>query len=275
LDDFFNTLNQQSYDNFVLYVVDNKSPDSSLELGRKLAGKVFFETRFIENSDNYGVAKGNNQGIEAALADGCEYVLLSNNDVVLKPNTIEQLYKGLLETRSDMAVPKIHFYGTKIIWAVGGKFNKIKGSVKHFGYGKKDNGQYDKSYTIEYAPTCFMLIKKNVFPMIGMMDEKYFVYFDDVDFLYRAKCKRIKTYYIFDSNLEHKESTSTGKRSDFSYYYNVRNRIYFAKKFRKNFYLFYCINLVWHHSVRRMKMFNNIRQWKIISKALHDGYYLI
>jgi GT2 family glycosyltransferase len=112
LHDFFTTLNQQTYDNFILYVIDNKSPDSSLASSKQLSVNSFFEVKFIENDDNYGVAKGNNQGIEAALIDGCDYVLLSNNDVVLKPDTIEKLYAGLKETNADIVVPKIYFHGT-------------------------------------------------------------------------------------------------------------------------------------------------------------------
>jgi len=63
LEDFFNTLNIQTYKNFKLFVIDNQSPDNSLNKARELAKSVFFETHFIANSGNYGVAKGNNQGI--------------------------------------------------------------------------------------------------------------------------------------------------------------------------------------------------------------------
>lgn len=274
LEDFFYTLNQQSYDNLILYIIDNNSPDKSLELCKTLAENVFFGTKFIENSENYGVAKGNNQGIEVALTDGCDYVLLANNDIVLKPDTIEKLYFGLRETKADMAVPKIYFYGTNLIWAAGGKFNRLNGAVIHFGQGAADTGKYDKCYKIDYAPTCFMLIRKEVFFMVGLMDEKYFVYFDDTDFLYRAKNRKIRVFYIYRSILEHKESVSTGKKSNFSYYYYSRNKIYFARKYRRDFYLFYLFNLLFHYTVRYLRMFNNIGQWKIVSKALRDGYFL-
>ena len=274
LDDFFNTLNEQSYKNFTLYVIDNKSPDNSLEKSKMLAKSVWFETKFIENDDNYGVAKGNNQGIEAALQDDCDYVLLSNNDVVLRPETIEKLFTGLKENNVDMAVPKIYFYGTNKIWAAGGKFTWYNGSAKHFGYNKNDNGYFNRNSIIDYSPTCFMLIKKEVFCTVGMMDEKYFVYYDDTDFLYRSKNKNKKVMYIFNSILEHKESTSTGNRSDFTIYFNIRNRIYFSKKYRRDFLLFYYINIIYHFSIRRIKMFKNKNQWQLMIKAMKDGFLL-
>jgi len=274
LEDFFRTLNEQSYKNFILYIIDNKSPDNSLNKSKELARHTWFETKFIENNDNYGVAKGNNQGIEAALKDKCDYVLLSNNDVVLQPDSIEKLYLGLMGNIADMAVPKIYSYDTGLIWAAGGKFTKYNGATKHFGYNKKDNKRYNKNYAIDYAPTCFMLIKREIFTKVGMMDEKYFVYFDDTDFVYRAKQRKIKLFYICNSIILHKESTSTGRMSDFSLYYSLRNRIYFAKKHRRFFYFFYINNLIYHYLVRSLKMIKNKHQWQLILKAMRDGVNL-
>jgi GT2 family glycosyltransferase len=272
LNDFFSTLNQQSYDNFILYVIDNKSPDESLSLSKQLAKTVFFETKFIENDDNYGVAKGNNQGIEAALADSCDYVLLSNNDVVLKPDTIEKLYGGLKETGADMAVPKIYFYGTNLIWAAGGKFRKLTNIAVQIGQKENDHGQFNKYYPIDYAPTCFILIQQDVFLSTGIMDEKYFVYGDDADFIYRAtKLNNVTLFYIFDSIIEHNENTSTGKASDFFYYYVYRNRIYFARKYNRAFIVYFCLELIYHCLIRNIQMRHQRHQWKIVSKAFFDG----
>jgi GT2 family glycosyltransferase len=191
--------------------------------------------------------------------------------VVLKPDTIEKLYSGLQETGADMAVPKIYFYGTNLIWAAGGKFVRYNGMTRHIGEREEDVGQYNNNYKTEYAPTCFMLIKKNVFLIVGMMDEKYFVYFDDTDFVYRAKKNNIRLIYIYNSDLEHKESTSTGARSDFYYYYIYRNRIYFVKKFNRFNVLFYYVNILYHYSIRNIKLIHNRHQWNLILKAMREG----
>jgi GT2 family glycosyltransferase len=273
IEDFFNTLNIQSYNNFILYVIDNKSPDNSLGKSKDLALKCSFQTKFIENIENYGVAKGNNQGIEAALSEGCNYVLLSNNDIVLRQNTIERLYFGLIETNADMAVPKIYFYNTKLIWAAGGKFTKYNGSTVHLGNRKMDNGEFERTAKVNYAPTCFMLVCRNVFETVGLMDEKYFVYYDDTDFIYRSKKMQKILFYIHDSVLEHKESTSTIAGSDFSEYYMMRNRIYFAKKHRRFFFLFYVENILFHYFFRIFKI-ANMQKWRLLLKAIHDGYKL-
>lgn len=270
--DFFESLSLQTYDNVILYVVDNKSPDNSVAECKKYESLLSFEVKYILNEENYGVAKGNNLGIKEALKDNCEYILLSNNDVVLRPDTIENLYEGLCKENALLAVPKIYFYKTNRFWACGGKFNKLKASTPHFGYNIEDKGQYDKNFFVDYAATCFMLIHKSVFEKVGFMDEKYFVYYDDTDFIYRVtQIQKLPLIYIHNSVMEHKESVSTGKHSDFFYRYVFRNSIYFRKKYYKAWRLFYLLELIVTYTIRMFRFRKNYDQWKIICSAINDG----
>lgn len=271
LEDFFRTLDIQTYKNFILYIVDNKSPDTSLAVSKKLAKSVSFETKFIENDDNLGVAAGNNVGIYAALKDDCDYILLSNNDVILNEKTIETLLNGTEENKADLSVPKIYIWKTNRLWCAGGDFNKRKAQTQHFGYDKEDDGSYDETKQVNYAPTCFMLINKSVFEKVGYMDEKYFVYYDDTDFIYRTQKQGLKLYYIPSSTLIHKESVSTGKKSDFFYHYMFRNRLYFVRKHYKAGELFVFLDFLYHFTVRRIRLLNNNRLWKLIYNALKEG----
>jgi len=232
LKEFFETLNIQTYRNFILYIIDNKSPDNSLIISKKLSQNVNFETIIIENSENFGVAKGNNIGIKQALKDNCDRILLSNNDVVLEADTINLLLKGMIEENASMSVPKIYIYKSDKIWCAGGGFDHKRGATFHRGIGELDSGKYDKREFVEYTPTCFMLIMKAVFERVGYMDEKYFVYFDDTDFLYRAIVKNKESLvYIPESTIQHNESNSTGGLySLFSIFFMNRNRLYFAYK---------------------------------------------
>lgn len=231
LDDFFTSLNRQDYTNIVLYVIDNNSSDNSLGLSKQLAQKVFFRTFFIVSKENGGVAKGNNWGIQAALKDGCDMVLLSNNDTVLYPNTISSLLEDKQKHNAPLAVPKIYSFDESKLWFAGGRFYHYKGSTRHFGEGESDHGQFDIAKQIDYAPTCFILIDKNVFTIVGLMDEKYFAYYDDTDFVYRCNMKNQKLFYLPSSKLIHKEGASSGgQKSYFSLYYSSRNCIYFSLK---------------------------------------------
>jgi GT2 family glycosyltransferase len=275
LAEFFETLDKQTYKNFVLYVVDNLSPDHSLELSKKLSKIHQFKTKIIENNANYGVAKGNNIGVLKALEDNCDLVLLSNNDIALEANSIEKLLIGLDKNNADMVVPKIYLYGTKKIWAAGGGFIKKSGLTKHFGQGLEDKGQFNSDQKIDYAPTCFMLIKKEVFAQVGLMDENYFVYYDDTDFVYRALKGYGKTlWYVSSSEIYHNESTSTGLMSDFSIKFLWRNLVYFTLKNYKPFYAGYV--LIYNFLYIAIILFFRFpkKQWKIALNAYKEGLRL-
>ncbi|MCJ8152381.1 glycosyltransferase family 2 protein [Chryseobacterium sp. SSA4.19] len=275
LSEFFETLGKQTYKNFILYVVDNLSPDASLAISKSLAQKYQFETVIIENGANYGVAKGNNIGIKKALEDGCNLLLISNNDVALEDQAIEKLMTGMERNHADLAVPKIYFYKTKVLWAAGGGFIKKNGLTVHYGQDQEDKGQFNRDQKVDYAPTCFMLVKKEVFESVGFMDENYFVYYDDTDFVYRALNKNNKTlWYISDSVISHNESSSTGKMSDFSIRYLWRNLVYFALK---NYNLLYAgYVLVYNFLYILIVLFFRypVKQWKIALNAYKEGWLL-
>lgn len=275
LEEFFETLSTQTHTNFVLYVVDNLSPDNSLVVSRKLASQYQFETVIIENDANYGVAKGNNIGIRKAVDDQCDLILISNNDIALENESIEQLLIGLHKYNADMAVPKIYFYGTHKIWAAGGGYNKRNGITIQYGQDEEDHGQFNTDKQVVYAPTCFMLIKKEVFDTVGMMDENYFVYYDDTDFVHRAVNKNKKRlWYISDSAIYHNESSSTGKMSDFSVRFLWRNLVYFALKNYNPFYAGYVIVYNFLYILIRLYFKYTRHQWLIALKAYKEGFNL-
>lgn len=270
LDGFFQSLNGQTYKNFVLYAVDNNSPDESLKRIKALMVSSSFETILIEETNNWGVAKGNNIGISKALEDGCDYILLSNNDIEFGGATIENLFSGLRRNLASMVVPKVLYFDSGRIWMAGGEFINFLGICRQYGCSQVDNGQYDVEKRITYAPTCFMLIEKSVFGEIGLMDEKYFVYYDDTDFVWRVTMKRhLPMFYIPSSVVRHKVSSSTGgSESDFTKYFSSRNFAYFTKKNYSYVHFLYAISFdfflhIWHN----VKNVNHIG----LKKLLH--YY--
>jgi GT2 family glycosyltransferase len=118
------------------------------------------------------------------------------------------------------------------IWTAGGTFQPWRGyrSV-HLGDGETDRGQRDSVRLVTYVPTCCVLIKKEVFEKIGLMDERYFVYWDDTDFMYRAMRAGIKLMYLPEAKLLHKVASLTGGASTpFAVRYGTRNSIYFLLK---------------------------------------------
>ena len=101
----------------------------------------------------------------------------------------------------------------------------------HYGYDEVDRGQFDSPRRVDHAPACCLLIRREVFDQIGMMDSRYFTYVEDTDFSYRAKMAGVKLMYIPHATVLHKAHSLTGGLfSPFMMRYTTRNRVYFMLK---------------------------------------------
>jgi GT2 family glycosyltransferase len=233
IDGFMKSVIAENHQDFILYIIDNSSSDDTLQKISNYQNSLDLRMFIIANKENVGVASGNNQGIKRALDDGCDFVLLINNDVEFDKQLFQKLLSGLQKHQCDMVIPKMYYYDhPQKIWCAGGYFQWWQGyQSRHYGEGEIDKGQYDEAKKVSYSPTCCMLIKAGVFDRIGIMDEKYFVYYDDTDFCLRAYEKNISMYYLPTATLLHKVSSLTGGGTSlFTIRYTTRNRTYFMKK---------------------------------------------
>lgn len=272
IDDFMQSMLSQSHENFILYVVDNASTDNTLE---RL--KNYNDTRIviIPNGTNVGVAAGNNQGIKESLRAECSHVLLINNDTVFDKDLMQYLLKGLQEHQCDITVPKMMYHDNpNVIWFAGGYFNKWKlYGNEHIGMDEIDQGQYDKVSKIEYAPTCCMMLKSSVFEKIGLMDERYFVYYDDVDFCMRALQNKVTMRYLPKITLFHKVSSLCGgSESDFTLRYTARNRVYYVSRINMLFLLFVPFYLLYRPLNKLVLNKISFQKVLIVIGGILDGY---
>lgn len=227
---FLTSILSQSYSHFRLYIIDNLSVDNTLQC---IADFRDPRIRVISNQQNLGFAEGSNQGITAALAEGCDVVLLINNDTEFGPSLLATLVEGLCTHACDMTAPKIVYYDNpEQIWSAGGGFHSLKGyAAFHYGLNERDRGQFDRPRAVKHSPACCLLIRKEVFAAIGLMDPRYFVYLDDTDFCFRATQAGLTIFYLPSAIVFHKASSLTGGvDSDFSVRYRTRNQIYFMLK---------------------------------------------
>ncbi len=273
IEDFLRSLDKQSFKDFILYVVDNASSDNGLNKAIELSKEVSFQCIFFPESKNWGIAKGNNIGIKAAIKDDCEYVLLSNNDVVLNNiDTIELLLNRIEQDSIGIITPKILLYSEpSVIWAAGGKFKKPAVGIKHVGAYQQDCDKYNHEYIIDYSPTCFVLIKKTVFDLIGIMDETFFVYCDDTDFMYRARKKDIRILYYPQTSILHNESACTGKGSEFKIYQISKNQLIYVRKHFSDFvYYFLLLKNIFVHIIIHKFTFDE-KQNRAEIRGFKDG----
>ena len=228
LPDFISSLQKQTFSDYLLYAVDNASTDDSCSLlESEISGAIV-----IKEAVNVGFAAGTNLGIRRALADKCEAILLLNNDVVFGPDLFEKLVDGLTEFECDMTAPIMYYHQPKDrIWAAGGTLQPLLGFRPiHRGLDKPDRGQFQAPSRITFAPFCCVLIRSSVFDRIGFLDEQYFTYAEDADFMVRCLKADVALWYIPAAQIWHKVSSLTGAVSTFAIRYGARNRAYFISK---------------------------------------------
>ena len=215
--DCLKSLKNQTYNNFEILLVDNGSEyNSFLELKKELKQfKDDLEIALIRNKVNLYFAGGNNKAIK--IADG-EYICLLNNDTVVSPDFIEKMVE-FLEENSDagMISPKIKVYKNKnYLWYAGAYVNLRKASVSRLrGRWEYDpqNQKYNKVMLTDYAAGTALFLKKEVIKKIGLLDESFFMYYEETDWNLRAKKKGYKIYYVPTTIIYHNVTPVIGKKA--------------------------------------------------------------
>lgn len=270
LDGFFKSVSKQTHKDYILYLVDNSVNDQSDKvIADCLVAHPVTAHKHIKNTDNIGVALGNNIGIQEALKDGCSHVLILNNDIEIDQETAFASQLLLSEKGEKIIVPKI-YYPDRTIWMAGGEMNKWRALGLHYGFNKPDAEEYNVAKYITYAPTCYMLVERSVFDKIGLMDEKYFAYYDDTDFVFRACVAGYKLYYDPSVTIVHKVSHSSGGDSTFYIYYSNRNKLYFIRKNFSGFQKYFAIGYTFITRIFFWLRFTKEQRKKLV-QALREG----
>ena len=283
---FLDSVLNQTFQNFIIYIIDNNSQDKTFNILEEYSDDRIV---LIKNFENVGVAKANNQGIKLSLKDGCSQVLIINNDIEFEEHLFQKMLNIQKENNCSLVVPKMmYFDNPNHIWYAGSDFVKTKGFLPiHKGMRQKDEGKFDGVFQVEYAPTCCLLVKKQVFEDVGFMDEKYFVYFDDTDFSYRVLIDgRHKLFYFSDVKFYHKVGSLTKSvdidnkkeyRSDFFIKQNTRNHVYFLKKIGGIFAYSFLLFLFFKNNIRILSNPNfrtNFHTWRLINKSYFEGLFM-
>jgi GT2 family glycosyltransferase len=220
-----------------IWVVDNNSVDGSVEMVQQ----KFPTVKIIANTDNKGFSKANNQAI--VLSTG-EYVLLLNPDTVVEEDTFSKVL-SFMDSHSDaggLGVKMIDGSGNFLPESKRGlptydvAFYKIFGLSAFFPkskiFGKYHLGFLDPEeiHPVEILAGAFMLLRRSVLDKVGLLDEDFFMYGEDIDLSYRIIKAGYKNYYFPETRIIHYKGEST-KRSSVNYVFVFYNAmIIFAQK---------------------------------------------
>lgn len=277
------SLYKLDYDNFYVIVLDNHSKDNSEDIIKAYqSAHPEYPFVFKQTGKNGGYAAGNNIGIRYALQfPDTAYVWILNNDTLVTSDSLKLMINKV------EADPTIGICGSKLIYswdksrvqAYGGAYNPVTGISYHI----LDPKHLDKLY---YVVGASALVSREFLEKIGLMCEDYFLYYEETDWAARAKGK-FKMACAENAVIYHKEGASIGvnhnknkkKSSDLSFYYSIRNRLLFTRKFypfyypltwTRMIYTFFhnlvqgefkrcwmILNLMFNHKIRQ---FENIRE---------------
>ena len=219
-----------NYPNFRVLVVDNGSTDESVAHIRQ----AFPDVDILETGKNLGYAGGNNAGIAHALKEQADFILLLNNDTIVDP--------GILTAFVDAAsvYPAAGIFGTKsyyyskpdTIWALGGKWDRSTTEITFICQGKSDNtASFFQPFEVDYVVGCALFCRVDVVQNIGMMEEAFFLNFEEMDWCYRARAADYLSYSVPSAKLWHKVSVSFGgAESPLWKYFMTRNELLWARR---------------------------------------------
>lgn len=164
----------------------------------------------IDGTINKGYAKGNNIGIVKLLRQGCEYILLINDDTVSKSNLISKLIDTFhIDPSIGIVGPTITYFNQpSIVWYAGGNFNRIFCFTTHPGMNR--DVKYTSTGYTDFVTGCCMMVRKKVFEEIGLLDTRFEYYFEDSFFCNKALEKGYKSYVIKDALIRHRVSSTLG-----------------------------------------------------------------
>jgi GT2 family glycosyltransferase len=222
LSDCLTSIFCQTYFPFEVIMVDNASHDCSVEYVQQ----NFPEVKIFTQSTNLGFASGTNAGIRQA---GGDFILTLNNDTIINPDFIDELVKPMVSDpsvgmcASKMLFPDFRINSTAICIS-------RSGAAWDRGMGEPDHGQFDVPEEVFGPCAGAALYRRTMFDEIGLFDEDFFLYMEDVDLAFRAQLSGWKCRYVPTARVVHFHGGTAGFRSKLSIYYGNRNLLWYVVK---------------------------------------------
>lgn len=296
-------IESKNSENFSLIVVDNASTDDSWNT---LTSTNYFDTsilsvnnrsefslntlpkvHLLQTQENKGYAFGNNCGIKQCLLDpSINFIWILNNDIEVDANCLYEIVLALQNSYDSIDIwgtLLAKFYDKSTLQAVGGKYFPILAKTKlllpNLSFQKLDMAKIEAA-TLEcnYFIGASIIFSKSLFKKIGLFNEEFFLYGEEIDIFLRAKKSGFKKALIEKAIVFHKEGGTTNSLnqektipSTFIQFHNCRSKLIFTRihylYFYPIVYLFIVANLLWvyrHHISKALK----------IIKSLHSDTYL-
>lgn len=185
---------------FDIVVVDNSSDEKPAQHLKTLHPRI----HVLRPGYNAGFCGGNNIGIDYALKNGYQHLLLLNDDTLVSPNFLGPLVmEARMRKESEyVLIGKIYCnHDRNIVWYAGGHLSILQGIGKHHGHFRPDRSSYDIPSRVDYVTGCMLFAPAATFLKVGKLNEHLFAYLDDTDYSFRLKKAGIPCYYVPGSKI--------------------------------------------------------------------------
>lgn len=221
------SVQKSSYSNFKILIIDNASTDGSVDKIKR----IFPSVDLIVNNSNIGYAGGNNIGILRAMSEKSDFVLILNNDTIINSDAIGKMVEFSMNMHGiGLVGPKVMYSDSNVIQSIG-ITNIIHNTGHNIGHGEEDSGRYREPLEVDAVNGSAMLISREVIDNVGLIDETFFLYYEDTDYCMRVSQKGYKIYSVPLAVVWHKEMASGDKVKPLIQYLIQRNKLRFVSRY--------------------------------------------
>ena len=263
------SLARSDFDSYEVIVVDNGSVDGS----REMIEEKYPDVRLIKNRENMGFAIACNQGIKAATGT---YISLLNNDIEVESSWLSKLYDGMeRHPECGMGTTKMMFLDQRdVFYNTGDQFHawSVGGGR---GQGEKDVGQYDEEDYVFGACAGAGIYRRDFFEQVGIFDEDFFIFAEDVDINMRGQLQGFKCIYLPEAKVYHIGTATVGLYSDRYIFLCKRNDIFvLIRNYSLRMYFRYLWTIL-KHQFNDIKYFTDRGQGLVLFKSKLDVFKML
>lgn len=254
------SVSASTYPRNKVLVLDNASTDGSVETIQS----AFPDIHLIQLTENKGYAGNNNVGIRAALDQGADWVLVLNEDTILASDCIERMVTaGAADPSIGIVGPMVyHADEPEYIQSAGGTLDDLWRAT-HLGQNELDTHQFSGNRLVDWISGCALMIRRQTIEQIGLIDERFFYYWEETDWCIRARDTGWRLVHVAEAKLWHKGVRRDYRPSPNVTYFSARNRLLFLNNHNAPLR---ARALAWYQSLSTWASWSIQPKWKHMSK---------
>jgi GT2 family glycosyltransferase len=252
-----------TYRHHKVMVLDNSSTDGSVDA----IHVAFPNVQVVELPTNLGYAGNNNVGIQAAMNQGADWILVLNEDTIVDADCLTRLVEiGESDARIGIVGPMVYHHGEPtVIQSAGGTITG-RWEALHLAQNETDRGQFDGPHAVDWISGCAILVRRAVIEQVGMLDSRYFYYWEETEWCLRAARAGWRIVHVPAAKIWHKGVQRDYRPKPTVTYYATRNRLLTLAKHKAPLGVWVA---AWIQILRTMTSWTVRSKWRTMHEHRH------